>query len=62
MKIQFTVSTDNIVEFASVLSENEMNNKIVGCDDNECLLIDVFYSRENRDCIEELEELSEFDD
>jgi len=59
MKIQFTVSTDNIIDFAEVLSENEMNNKIIGSDDDGCLLIDVFYSRENRECIETLEELSE---
>jgi len=61
MKIQFVVSTDNIVDFAEILSDNEMKNEIKGSDEDGCLLIDVYYSRENRDCLEDLEELAETD-
>jgi hypothetical protein len=62
MKIQFTVDTDNIVEFAEILNANEMENKIAGTTEDNQLLIDVLYNKSNRDVVEELEELAVSDD
>ena len=62
MKIQFTVSTDNILAFADVLSENEIKGELAGRTEEDCLLIDVFCSSEDNETIEELDELAESDD
>ena len=62
MKIQFTISPENISDFAGVLSENEMNNKIAGNTKDGNVLIAVFPSRDNRDSLEDLEELAETDE
>ena len=62
MKIEFIVDTNNIVMFAEILDANEMENRITGATEEGNLLIDVFYNKNNRDAIEELEELSVSDD
>jgi len=62
MKIQFTVSTDNILAFAEVLSEGEIKNEIIGKTEDDCLMIDVFCSSEDKELIEELDELAESDE
>jgi hypothetical protein len=62
MKIQFTVDTDNIVEFAEILNANEMENSIAGTTEDDQLLIEVHYNKSNRNAIEELEELAVNDD
>ena len=62
MKIQFTVNTDNIAAFADILNENELSNKIAGSTEDGHILIDVDYNKNNRDAIEELEDLTEADD
>lgn len=59
MKIQFTVNTDNIAAFADILNENELSNKIAGSTEEGQILIDVDYNKNNRDAIEELEDLTE---
>jgi hypothetical protein len=62
MKIEFIVETTNIVTFAEILDANEMENRITGATEEGNLLIDVFYNKNNRDAIEELEELALSDD
>jgi len=56
------VSSANIVGFAEILVDNEMRNEIVGSNDDDCVIIDVCYSRENRGCLEELEAFGEIED
>jgi hypothetical protein len=59
MKIVFTVSTDNVTEFSELLSEHDLENTITGTTEDGDIMIDVFYSRENRDAIVDLERLAE---
>jgi hypothetical protein len=61
MKTEFQVSVENIIEFAEALAENSMENEITGTTDDGHLLIDVHYTREDRDVIAQLEDLSEAD-
>ena len=61
MKVQFAVSPDNVIEFAEALSENDMENRISGTNDDGNLLIDVHYIKADRDVISQLEDLAEAD-
>ena len=62
MKIEFIVDTNNIVMFAEILDANEMENRITGSTEEGNLLIDVYYNKNNRSAIEELEEIAVSDD
>ena len=62
MKIEFTVHTDNIIEFAEILGAHELENEITGTTEDNELLIDVHYNKNDRCAIEELEELAVSDD
>jgi len=62
MKTEFTVSTDNVLDFAQVLSENDLTNQISGYTEEGDLLIEVTYTRDQRDVIDSLEELAESDE
>ncbi|MCX6257854.1 MAG: hypothetical protein NTW49_08175 [Bacteroidia bacterium] len=62
MKIQFEICTDNIVEFAELLSENDMDNQIAGSTEEGNLLVNVICSRGDRDVLDQLEELAESDE
>ncbi|MEI6765624.1 MAG: hypothetical protein WCM76_08280 [Bacteroidota bacterium] len=62
MKIEFTVHTDNIVEFAEILNAHDLENEITGATIEGELLIDVHYNKNDRGAIEELEELAVSDD
>ena len=59
MQITFTITTDNILDFSELLGEHDLENTITGTTEDGDILIDVFYSRENRDAIEDLERLAE---
>ncbi|NVO11644.1 MAG: hypothetical protein HXX16_16905 [Bacteroidales bacterium] len=62
MLTQFNVNADSITNFAEVLVDNEMENRIVGTTDDGGLLIEVEYTKNDRDVIEELEDISEPDE
>jgi hypothetical protein len=62
MKIEFSVHQDNITEFAEILEANELDNTITGVNEEGLLVIDVHYSKADRDAIEELEEIAESDE
>ncbi|MFH2143308.1 MAG: hypothetical protein ABIJ97_12850 [Bacteroidota bacterium] len=62
MKIQFCVDPENIIAFADILAGDELKNEIVGTTEDDQLLIDVYYSRDKQDALENLEELAESDD
>jgi hypothetical protein len=48
--------------FAEILDANEMENRITGSTEEGNLLIDVYYNKNNRSAIEELEEIAVSDD
>ena len=56
MQVQMETNL-HILDFADVLQENLLKNKILGTEDNN-VLIKVNYSRVDRDVITELEELA----
>lgn len=62
MKIQFTVNPDNILDFAEILSENDLKNEITGKTEDDCLTIEVCCSTDDKEVLDELDELSESDD
>jgi hypothetical protein len=62
MLTQFNVSTENLMGFSEILAENEMENRILGTNDDGGLIIEVQYNKNKRDVIEELEDLSEPDE
>jgi len=57
MTTTFKINTEDILDFADVLQDNLLKNKILGTEDNN-VLIKVHYSRVDRDVINELEELA----
>ena len=59
MTIKFEISKDNIIEFADILRENEMENSILGTTEDDTLLVEVNYTRDQRDIISDLEDLAE---
>ena len=59
MKTQFEVQADSIVEFAAILSENELTNEIIGVTDNDELIIEVHFDKSQFNAVEELDELVE---
>ena len=59
MKVQFEIKQENIVEFSELVGENDLENTIMGTTDDGNILIDVYYSRENRDAIADIENLAE---
>ena len=59
MNIEFTVNPESLLEFAEVLSENDMENQITGTTQDGNLLVDVHYIKADRDVIDQLEELAE---
>jgi hypothetical protein len=62
MKIEFEIDTDNIVAFADILSDNDIKNRITGTTEEGNLLVDVNLDKDNRELLEELEDLSENED
>ncbi len=58
----FNVPTDLIVEFVECLDENQLTNSNVGVTEEEEILIEVSYSREEREAILDLMELVEVSD
>lgn len=62
MKTEFTVHQDNITAFAEILEANELDNSITGVNEDGLLIIDVHYSKAERDAIEELEDIADSDE
>ena len=59
MQIQFQIRPENISDFSDLVGEHDLENTIMGTTDDGNILIDVYYSRENRDVIADLEDLAE---
>ncbi len=59
MKTKFEVPADSVVEFAEILSENELTNEIIGVTDDDELIIEVQFDKSQFNAVEELDELVE---
>ncbi len=59
MKTEFTISTDSIIEFAAILTENELENEIIGTTDDNELIVAVHFEKSEFDAVVQLEELVE---
>ena len=56
MKIKtFEIPTDNMIEFADLLIENELSNEITGTNDD-CIIIEVQYEPDEREAVFNLTE------
>jgi len=58
MRIKFCVSPQEIVEFAEVLTDNNLSSEISGTSEDGNLYIEVQLGRGDQEIIQELEELS----
>jgi hypothetical protein len=56
---QFSIDPDDILEFAEALEELELTGEITGTTEDEEILINVAYSREDSEAIDELEDCFE---
>ena len=59
MKTEFNVPADSIIEFAEILTENELENEIIGTTDDNELVVAVHFEKSQFDIVEQLEELVE---
>ena len=57
MKSIFNVPADLVMEFAEGLVEHELTNEIIGTTTDNELVVEVEYSREERDAVNELMDL-----
>ena len=59
-KIEFEVPQDVIVDFAEELTNRNLTNTITGTSEDDKVIIEVNYEKEESDLVDELEEI--FDD
>ena len=59
-KIEFEVPQDVIVDFAEELTNRNLTNTITGTSEDDKVIIEVNYDKEESDLVDELEEI--FDD
>ena len=62
MKTSFNVPADQIMVIAELLVEHELTNEIIGTTDDNELVIEVEYSRNERDAVNELMDLVDTDE
>lgn len=62
MKTIFEVNNENILEFAEVLTENDLQNRIIGLSGEEDILIEVTHTRHDRECMDDLIDLAHSED
>jgi nicotinamide mononucleotide adenylyltransferase len=58
----FEVSADMMPEFAEILGNNNLDNDIQGINDDNDILVDVYYESEEREAVMELMLLLDPDD
>jgi hypothetical protein len=59
---QFAVPQDQITAFCEIIEEHELENSIVGTNEDDEIVIDVNYEDDERSAVMELIELIEVDD
>lgn len=58
----FEVPVDQMLDFAGILDENNLNNSIQGTNDDDEIVIEVYYEPDDRDGVFELFELLDPED
>lgn len=66
-KKKFSIPDDNMLDFVTQLLESELKNEITEIDDNDCIVISVYYNPNDRNQLFELmawyeDNISEDDD
>lgn len=56
MKKEFHVATDSMIEFADLLAEHDLNNEILGSTENDEVIVNVQFDKNDFEAVEELEE------
>lgn len=62
MKTEFNVRTELMLEFAEILSEKDLTNEIVGTTDDDEIIVEVQFEKEEFDAVKELADLVESED
>ena len=55
-KVEFTVPADVILEFAEEMTSKGLSNEIIDITDEDELIIEISYGRDESEAIDELEE------
>ncbi len=58
----FEVPVDQMVDFAGILDEHNLNNTIQGTNDDDEIVVEVYYEPDDRDGVFELFELLDPED
>jgi hypothetical protein len=56
-KAEFAVPSEVMAEFAGEMAERELDNKVVGADEDGDILVEVLYEKEETSIVDELEEI-----
>jgi hypothetical protein len=56
-KAEFAVPSEVMAEFAGEMAERELDNKVVGADEDGDILVEVLYEKEETPIVDELEEI-----
>ena len=54
-KAEFAVPSEVMAEFANEMAERELDNKVVGTSENDEILVEVIYEKEETKSVDELE-------
>ena len=54
---EFAVPSEVMAEFATEMAERELDNKVVGTTEDEEILVEVMYEKEETKAVDELEEI-----
>jgi len=56
-KVEFNVPTEVITEFAEELTNRDVSNSIIGTTEDDEIIIEVEYDKNESDAVDELEEI-----
>lgn len=56
-KAEFTVPTEVMAEFTNEMTERDLENKVVGTTEDDEILVEVSYDKEEAQAVDELEEI-----
>ena len=54
-KAEFTVPSEVMAEFANELAERDLDNKVVGTSEDDEILVEISYEKEETQVVDELE-------
>lgn len=60
---EFEVHKDFVVRFAELLEENDLDNTIIDAGEDDCIIVQVEFDREDREIIQDIsDELNEWEE